>query len=515
MIQGDTSSFRHALRIALTYLVLGTAWIYVSDALVETIADAPRNVTLLQTYKGIFFVVLTTFLLFLLSYRLFRSQFFQYLRNLEERTKARDDLDRLAHVDSLTTLPNRLSLNKHLEKRCGGSERFAFLFLDLDGFQTINDSYGHRFGDALLARTAGFLRDLFPDRAYIARTGGDEFGIILSCPGSTEEIVALMERLRFVLDHPVHIEGIDVYVTASVGIALFPDDAARPEELFQNADAAMYSAKKQGKNTYRFYTADLTKQALYRTSVATSLKQALQQNALVLYYQPQVNARDETFVGMEGLLRWFTPRGPLNPAVFIPIAEESGLIVQVGEFVLASGCAAAARWSALGLLVGRVALNISVRQLIHPDFIPMLERIAESAGCRPEWIELEITESSILDTPHHTIELLHTLKNRGFAISIDDFGTGYSSLSYLKHLPADKLKIDQSFIRDLPNEPKNQSIVKAIIALAEGLGMEVLAEGVETAEELGFLRDHGLYAVQGYYYHRPVDEKALEALLRG
>jgi diguanylate cyclase (GGDEF)-like protein/PAS domain S-box-containing protein len=438
----------------------------------------------------------------------------QRIRHEMEIWDAKERFDRLAHTDPLTSLPNRLSLAEYMGAQCGYGEPFALFFLDLDAFQSINDAYGHRFGDLLLISIAKLLSSVFPEEAYIARTGGDEFAVLWHCTAA-EKIVTVMEELRSLLDRPLRIESTDLYITSSVGIALFPTDAAHPDELLQNADAAMYHAKKQGKNTYSFYTASLTEEVLYRTSVATQLKQSLSQEGLTLYYQPQIDARDESVIGFEGLLRWFTPTGAIPPNVFIPIAEESGLIQSIGEFVLTRGCESAARWEREGLSYGRIALNVSAKQLLHPEFVSVVERITRESGCRADSIELEITESSILDNPDYTIGVLHALKERGYHISIDDFGTGYSSLSYLKNLPVDKLKIDQSFIRDIPQEPKNQTIVKTIIALCEGLGMETIAEGVETAEELSFLRENGLYAIQGYYYHKPGEEKVIEALLRG
>jgi diguanylate cyclase (GGDEF)-like protein len=390
---------------------------------------------------------------------------------------------------------------------------FALIFLDLDGFKEINDSYGHRFGDELLILVTQLLTSIFPQDTFIARTGGDEFVMLLSCEKDKNEIHRIMQHLIDTLNHPFHIDDIDIYITASIGIAMYPSDAENTEELLQKSDAAMYNAKKMGKNTYSFYHSQFTENALQRTTLSTQLKKALQNNELKLYFQPQVDAHTNNIIGAEVLLRWPTPEGMISPSIFIPIAEESGLILEVGEFVLKEGCQIAAKWSKEGLLHGRIAINVSARQLSHIDFITTLDRIIHETQCDPKRIELEITETSILENPNKMISLLSLIKSKGFNISIDDFGTGYSSLSYLKNLPIDKLKIDQSFVRNVTHEPKNQTIVKTIIALSQGLNMSVLAEGVETKDEFEFLQQHGVDSIQGFYYYKPMPPEELEALL--
>ncbi|MFA5215661.1 putative bifunctional diguanylate cyclase/phosphodiesterase [Sulfuricurvum sp.] len=430
--------------------------------------------------------------------------------------KAKEHFDYLAHHDPLTNLPNRLSLIETLTQKTSTTQRdpFALFFLDLDRFKEINDSYGHRFGDTLLIRMTHLLQTVFPPDTFIVRTGGDEFVMLMSCHQDKNEIDRIMHRLVNGLNLPFHIEKRDVYITASIGIAMYPSDTDNAEALLQKADVAMYNAKNMGKNTYSFYESRFTERSLQRTTLSTQLKKALQNNELELYFQPQIDIHSAAIIGVEALLRWHTPEGMVSPTVFIPIAEESGLILEVGEFVLRQGCLIAAEWSKEGLWPGRVAINVSARQLTHIDFLKTLDRIILETHCNPSLIELEITESSIIDNPTKTILLLETIKTKGFHISIDDFGTGYSSLSYLKNLPIDKLKIDISFVRDVTHEPKNQTIVKTIIALAKGLNMEVLAEGVESQEELEFLRQNGIDSIQGYYYHMPMPLAAIEALFR-
>jgi len=519
----NNHSIKSALWISILYLIFGFLWIYFSDSAVDAIATNHHQLSLLQTYKGSFFILITALILYLLSYQFFHKQFLQYSQHINEQAKnqrmileAKERFDRLAHNDPLTGLPNRLSLIETLQIKTIGTNThpFALFFLDLDGFKEINASYGHRFGDELLIQITQLLQQIFPPDTFIVRTGGDEFVILLECHEDKKIIQNTMQRLTDILNHPIHIKEIDVYITASIGIAMYPSDADNPEELLQKADVAMYNAKKMGKNTYSFYNLELTKKALQHTTLSTQLKIALQNDELKLHFQPQVDSHSGKIIGVEALLRWPNAKASIPPSVFIPIAEESGLIIEVGEFVLKQGFETAVKWSKERLLHGRIAINVSARQLTHIDFLMTLDRVIQETQCDPSLIELEITESSILENPEKIIALLWVLKAKGFNISIDDFGTGYSSLSYLKNLPIDKLKIDISFVRNITHEPKNQSIVKTIIALAKGLNMEVLAEGVESAEELEFLRANGVDSVQGFYFYKPIDFQHLTNLLQ-
>lgn len=512
---------RSAVWISTLYLIFGFLWIYFSDSAVEAIANNQQELSLLQTYKGWFFILITTIMLYLLAYQFLHKQFLQYSKSIAEQITyqkailaSKERFDRLAHHDPLTDLPNQLSLIEMMNAKIldNNSIPFSLLFLDLDEFQQVNDSYGHRFGDNLLIEVAHLLQSIFPPNTYIARTGGDEFLVITPCHDNDPTLRTKLRQLMNGLNRSFHIDDIDVYTSASIGIAQYPKDAKTTESLFQCADAAMYKAKKMGKNTFYFYSIDLIENALQRTTMTANLKKALENNELKLFYQPQVDPYSEKIIAYEALLRWETPEGFIPPSTFIPICEESGLILDIGKFVLIEGCKTALQWKKLGILDGLIAINVSARQLIHPDFTATLDKIIAQTQCPPSLIELEITESSILENPEKMIALLKTIKEKGFKLSIDDFGTGYSSLSYLKHLPIDKLKIDISFIRNITHEPKNQTIVKAIIALAKGLGMEVLAEGVESRDELEFLRENGIDLVQGFYYYKPMDSTRLSNL---
>lgn len=517
----NSKSIKSAFLISILYLIVGFLWIYFSDSAVDAIATNHQQYSLLQTYKGWFFILISTIMLYLLTYQFLHNQFLQYSKYIAEQVRyqktildAKERFDLLAHHDPLTGLPNRLSLVETLGIKMTETDPvpFSLFFMDLDEFQQINDSYGHYFGDQLLIEVAHLLQKIFPPDTYIVRTGGDEFLMIIPYHDNDMTLHTILTQLIDGLNHPFHIDDIDIYTSASIGIAHYPKDATTTESLLQCADAAMYKAKKIGKNTFYFYSVDLIQNALQRTTITGNLKKALDNGELKLYYQPQVDVKTERIIGYEALLRWETADGFIPPSTFIPICEESGLILDIGKFVLMEGCQTALHWKESGITDGLIAINVSARQLTHPDFISTLNHIIHETQCPPSCIELEITESSILENPEKMISLLGTIKEKGFKLSIDDFGTGYSSLSYLKHLPIDKLKIDISFIRNITQEPKNQIIVKTIIALAKGLGMEVLAEGVESADELEFLRENGVDSVQGFYYYKPISIEAIETL---
>lgn len=509
-------SLKNALWISALYLIFGLLWIYFSDSVAESIASNSRQLSLLQTYKGWFFISITTLFLFIISYRFFYLQHVAFSEHKKIIIEAKEKFDILAHHDTLTGFPNRLSLIEILQAKSSATPviPFALIFLDLDGFKEINDSFGHRFGDQVLILFSKLIKDFFPKDTLIIRTGGDEFVILIESKIDHNSIQMHLNRLILTLNDPFNIDQIDVYITASIGISLYPDDTSNPEELLQKADAAMYKAKSMGRNTYNFYNDGLTQEVLEQTTLASNLKKAIANRNLVLYYQPQVNPHSGKIIGVEALLRWISEDGMIPPSLFIPLAEERGLIIELGNFVLEEGFRTAVEWMKQGIFSNRIAINISAKQLIHQNFLLQLEELLHKTGCDPEWIELEITESSILEYPEKIIALLGVIKSKGFKISIDDFGTGYSSLSYLKHLPIDKLKIDISFIRNITMEPKNQTIVKTIIDLAKGLGMSTIAEGVESVEEMEFLRLSGIDSIQGYYYYKPMCAKDIEHVFK-
>jgi diguanylate cyclase (GGDEF)-like protein len=390
---------------------------------------------------------------------------------------------------------------------------FALILIDLDNFKIINDSYGHFYGDKILVEISKVLKEVFISTAFIARMVGDEFGIVVNS-GNKEEIKRLMQELHYKFSNPLQVDSIDVYITVSSGICLYPDDVKTMQEMYQAADAAMHNAKKRTQNNYSFYDLQFKKDAISYTETVTNLKQAVEKGELELYFQPQNDAQTGSIVGAEALIRWNYKGEVVPPDFFIQAAEKSGLIVEIGDFVLRKGFKTVKRWHDKKIAKGRVAINVSAHQLTHLDFINTLKSMLQESGCEASWIELEITESSVLENPDLVIDLLQKIKALGFHISVDDFGTGYSSLSYLKNLPIDKLKIDRSFIMSIQTEPKNQIIVKTTIFLGNELGIHVLAEGVETEEEHSFLLENKIDSIQGYYYSKPLPLNKVEILLK-
>lgn len=525
MQMNDSQSKKSALLISLIYFVLGVIWIIVSDYVVAHAVTNAEEITMLQTYKGWFFIFVTTVVLFFLSYKLFFATHLKHHENLEQilqhqkeheqyLIESKEKFYTLSHVDLITSLPNRLRMTEVLTAKCLENRPFCLIFLDLDEFGVINDSYGHHFGDKLLQEVSKVLKEIFKFNVFIARMGGDEFVIILDIANKAE-VTFLLQTLHDTFNQPFKIDLIDVYITASSGISFFPEDGVTMQELYQGADTAMFNAKRLGKNRFSFYNSEFKKDAITYTQMVTNLKQAIKNSELELYFQPQNDSSNGKVIGAEALLRWKHREMMIPPNIFIPLAEKSGLIIEIGNFVLMSAFETIYRWHKLGILEGKIAINISARQLVHLDFLKNLMAMLKETKCEASWIELEITESYILENPKLAIELLSELKTLGFHISMDDFGTGYSSLSYLKNLPIDKLKIDKSFITNIKSEPKNQIIVKTIIFLAKELQILVLAEGVETQEEFDFLAQNGIDSIQGYYYAKPMPMDAMQKLLQG
>ncbi len=432
--------------------------------------------------------------------------------DITERKKAERTIYHMAHYDALTNLPNRSlferKLGEAIAKAKEKQEPIAILFMDLDRFKKINDTLGHTYGDQLLKavshRLVGMLNR--PDD-LISRLGGDEFTFFFA-DTSREEAAKIAEQLLEAMQEPFTLEQMQIYVSPSIGISMYPDDGEEIEELLKNADTAMYLAKEKGKNNYQFYSAESHQVVSVRMIMENELYKALDQNQLLLEYQPVVGLNQQRVVGMEALLRWLHPElGKVPPMQFIPLAEETGLIVPIGEWVLQEACKHTKMWHDQGFSDLTIAVNISWRQFMHDDFCGMIRRALEESGLAPQYLELEITESMARDA-EYAIRVLHQIKEMGVKISIDDFGTGYSSLSYLSQFPIDRLKIDQSFIRDL-NE-SNQAIVKTIIDMAYNMNISVVAEGVENTENIDFLKKLGCPRAQGYYYSRPLP--AAEAL---
>ncbi|MBD2114289.1 MULTISPECIES: EAL domain-containing protein [Cyanophyceae] len=431
------------------------------------------------------------------------SQSLTALQQSEER------LHHLAHHDPLTGLPNRLWLNLHLEQSIQQATRqqtkLAVLFVDLDRFKHINDSLGHRAGDGLLQQLGDRLRQGLRTNDCIARISGDEFVVVLEDVKDVAHIGTAISRLMTVFEAPFKLEGQTVHMTSSIGISLFPDDSSEAATLLRYADTAMYEAKEEGRNTYRFYAEEMTATAFEHVLFGNALRNALQQHELHLVYQPQINLQSQQWVGLEVLLRWQHPElGEISPAQFIPIAEQSGLIHEIGTWVLQSACCQAKTWLDSGLDLGRIAVNVAASQLNHENFVQVVEDVLRKSGLPPSHLELEVTERLVMQRTEAKIQQLKQLRQLGIQIAIDDFGTGYSSLSYLKLLPIDKLKIDKSFVCDIPHDANDMAIAAAVIALGQALGMTIIAEGVEQEAQVAFLKLKGCHEAQGYLYSQPL-----------
>lgn len=447
------------------------------------------------------------------------THYVSVLSDISLMKQAEERLQYLAHHDALTGLPNRLffaaSLEKSLKRADRHQQKLALLFLDLDRFKRINDTLGHAAGDRLLQEVGVRLQGCVRAEDMVARLGGDEFIAVIEDVSHVDDVAHLAEKIIAAIARPIALEGREVVTSTSIGISLYPDDAGTAADLTIAADAALYRAKERGRHTYEFYTADLTTHALERLSLENDLRRALASGELVLYYQPQIDLATDRIVGVEALIRWHHPQEGMMPADrFIAIAEESGLIESIGNWVLRRACAQAAAWRAEGLLPGRVAINLSGRQLLNTHLIDAVQAALRDCGLQPSdvVIELEITET-LLQSIERSVDVLRRLRGLGLRLAIDNFGTGYSSLSLLKHLPVDTLKIDQAFVRNIPDDTDNKAIAAAIISMGHSLGLRVIAEGVETGGQLAFLRQQGCDEVQGHLLGEAVSAEAVSRLL--
>jgi diguanylate cyclase (GGDEF)-like protein/PAS domain S-box-containing protein len=439
-------------------------------------------------------------------------------RDITTQREAQDRIQRLAHFDSLTNLPNRALLAErartHIAQQQALGSSLAMLFLDLDHFKNVNDSLGHRIGDTLLIAVAQRLEAMITAQDTVARLGGDEFLLLLPS-ASASEAADMATRLLAAVAQPFQIDSYELTTTLSIGIAMFPADGDSFDTLYQRADAAMYRAKQNGRNRYGFFTADLQERTARALLIENALRRALEREQFELHYQPQVSLTTGRTVGAEALLRWRHPElGWISPAEFIPVAESSGMIVAIGEWVVRTAVHDAKRWLDMQLPLLAVSVNVSAVQFRHAQLPAMVTRCLEEAGLPARRLELELTEGAAVDDPAAALAMMDELHDRGVRLSMDDFGTGYSSLSYLKRFQIYKLKIDQSFVRDLEDDANDRAIVSAIIRMAQALGMLTTAEGVETEGQLAFLRAQGCDEGQGFHFSRPLPASAFEAYLR-
>ncbi|HVS33722.1 MAG TPA: EAL domain-containing protein [Thermoanaerobaculia bacterium] len=440
------------------------------------------------------------------------------IRDITERKTAEQQIEFQAYHDSLTALANRRLFQEHLTLALALAQRrsrlIAVLFLDLDHFKVVNDSLGHSVGDELLKIVGARLKSAVREGDTVARVGGDEFTIVLQDLQHKDDAVIVAEKVLRTIAEPVDVSGHRLYVTTSIGITTFPDDGDDAETLIKNADNAMYRAKAEGRNTFHMSTQELNRSMQERMTIESGLHQAMERNEFELYYQPQIDVRSMRVVGMEALLRWRHPqRGIVAPADFIGVAEDRGFIVLIGDWVLRTACK-----HTRSITAGtpdrdfRVAVNISARQFRDQTLVQRVESALRESGLEPGRLELEITESVAMENVELTLSVLTQLRRLGIRIGLDDFGTGHSSLSYLKRFPLDSLKIDRTFVDDLPDRFEDAAIVRAVIQLAQGLNLRVVAEGVERPEQLAFLRENDCQEVQGYYFGQPLQAAEFERL---
>ena len=429
--------------------------------------------------------------------------------DITERKKHEETIKTLAFYDTLTGLPNRSLFNDRLRQELAKARRhkqvMAVMFIDLDRFKVINDSLGHTTGDFLLQAVAQRIQNITREGDTVSRLGGDEFILLFPDVVSTNDARVIGDKILQKTSEVFVVDGKDLYITTSIGISMFPDNGDNIELLVKNADTAMYYAKEKGRNNYQFYTPNIDAYASEKLRLEANLRNALKRDELLLYFQPQVCIQDGDIIGAEVLLRWHRKdEGFISPGRFIPLAEETGLIQSIGEWVLRSSCIQSKRWQEAGYAPLRLSVNVSMYQLKQNAFAELVHNIINETNMNPQHIELELTESVFMQDINVTKSILHDLVSTGVHIAIDDFGTGYSSLSYLKYLPLSRLKLDQSFVHSLGINPNDEAITRAIIAMSQSLNLNVLAEGVETTDQLEFLRLHGCNEAQGFLFSKPL-----------
>lgn len=437
------------------------------------------------------------------------SHYVAVFSDISAMKNSEHELAHLAHHDPLTDLPNRLLFTDRAEQALASAQVHkrgcALLLMDLDHFKIINDSLGHNVGDQLLKLVAERLSGLFGPGVTLARLGGDEFAVLAeSCP-QVVQAAALAQRMLNAMKDPFIFDGNQLFISASIGISLFPSDALSAEQLLRNADSALFKAKSAGRESYALYTEELTAHAQHRVEIAGELRRALDQHELRVYYQPVHDLHDSRLVGVEALVRWQHPeRGLVSPGEFIPIAERTGLIAEIDAWVMDQACRQMCQWLADGAPLSFIAINVSSRLFARRELYEQVAQVLHTTGLDPAFLELEVTESAVMDDPEVALEQLHRLRELGLRLAIDDFGTGYSSLLRLKRLPVQKLKIDQGFVAGLPWDEDDAAIVRVVIALAKSMGMQVHAEGIEQVEQARFLLDQECDMGQGYWFGRPM-----------
>jgi len=437
--------------------------------------------------------------------------------DITEQKEAEMQLIYQAKHDELTNLPNKTLLLDRIQNSITKSKnsnfKFGIIFIDFDRFKEVNDSMGHKFGDKIIIEASERFKNCMTNINTLSRLGGDEFVILTDRIEESSTILNIIQTLKKVMKKSFIINEQQVYITLSIGVSIYPKDGDTAGTLLKNSDAAMFQAKDDGRNTYRFYTEEMTSKALDHIVMETNIRKGLKEDEFILHYQPQVDAITGKLVGVEALIRWQHPiMGLISPYKFIPLAERTGLIIPLDRWVMKTAMKQMVKWYEMGFNAGVLSINLSIQQLEEDDFLVMFDELIKSVGIKPEWVELEITEGQLMKNPKKSIEILTKISKRGIKLAIDDFGTGYSSLAYLKNFPINKLKIDRSFVKDIPNDKDDMEITKSIISLSKNLNLSVIAEGVETLAQKDFLVKNGCKYIQGYIYAKPMDSEDIENL---
>jgi diguanylate cyclase (GGDEF)-like protein/PAS domain S-box-containing protein len=441
------------------------------------------------------------------------------VEDVTERRLYQTRIEQQANYDTLTGLANRSLLNDRLQQAiftaASYGTRLAIVFVDLDRFKFINDSLGHHVGDQLLQVMADRFKSCVREYDTVARLGGDEFVLLINGQGEPDVVATMLEQMLKVISLPWRSAQGEFEVTCSIGVALYPDDGADPATLLKHADSAMYRAKEHGRNNFQFFTDELNRVMTERLELESNLRRALERGQFELLYQPRVDLATRRIIGCEALIRWHLPgRGVIGPGRFIPIAEETGLIGAIGRWVMHTACAQNKAWQDAGCAPSVVSVNVSPRQFPRDDLVRMITEVLNATGLEARYLEIEITENTVMHHGEHMIEMLHAIKQLGVQIAVDDFGTGYSSLSYLKRFPVDRLKVDRTFVKDITNDADSAAIVRTIVALGHNLGLKVVAEGVETEEQIAFLSANACDELQGYYFSKPISGWRMRTLLQ-
>ena len=508
-----------AFKIAILYGILGIVWIAFPDAIISRLTHDSVTFMLISIYKGWAYVALTVVLLFILTYsrlQLFRKALKHADDSLKKEKEIELKLHELAYYDPLTRLPNRSMFEVVLQELIAmkHGEKHAILYMDIDNFKNINDTFGHVVGDAFLKHFASLLQEYMVDNSFVSRLGGDEFAVIIKNINDREEVVEIIQKLLTEMKHPWYHENQEFYETVSIGVAIYPDHGDTLTSLQCHSDIAMYYIKKHAKNNFHFYSEELQEKNIKYITMVNDLHHAIENNEFVLYYQPILDLHTQELCGVEALIRWLHPeKGMIMPGEFIPVAEDCGLINQIGDWVMKTALYQKKQWEDNGFPHLKMSVNVSGRSLNQADFTHKIAALLDETNVICNEIQLEITETAVIKNLKSSVSILNEISAMGILIALDDFGTGYSSLTYLKNLPIDVVKLDSTFIKGIVKDGQDSVIVESVIQLTHDLDLQMIAEGIETENQMYLLKSKHCDYGQGYLFSKPVSQLALEAMM--